>query len=114
MSYKIYFIKCAKNNKGYVGITSNSIENRWESHISNAVKERKMKNGKTIPFMAAIKKYGPENFKISIIDKAKNVNEAYKKEIFYIKKYRTYASGPVPRLGYNCIKGGFNYHRQII
>ena len=42
-----------------------------------------------------------------------NVNEAYKKRFLY-KKIQTYASGPVPRLGYNCTKGGFNYHNNYL
>ena len=66
MSYKIYFIKCTKNNKGYVGITSNSIENRWESHISNAVKERKMKMEKLSHLWQRLKNITPKILKLQI------------------------------------------------
>ena len=48
------------------------------------------------------------------MEKLSHLWQRFYKRDFYIKKYRTYASGPVPRLGYNCTKGGFNYHRQII
>ena len=58
MKYKIYLIKCKINNKGYVGITSSSVQKRWEIHLEGAEDKRKMANGKIIPFMAAINKYG--------------------------------------------------------
>ena len=111
MKYKIYYIKCKTNDKGYVGITSRSIKDRWSVHLEGAMNDRKMSNGKTIPFMAAINKYGPNNFTIKVLEIIEGLKNAYRREKFYIKRLRTYATGPVPRLGYNCTMGGENTHR---
>ena len=70
-----------------------------------------MSNGKIIPLMAAINKYGSQNFKIKILETVGGLKNAFSKEKYYIKKLKTYASGQVPRLGYNCTLGGENLHR---
>ena len=69
MKYKIYLIKCKINNKGYVGITSSTLQKRWKIHLEGAENQRKMTNGKIIPFMAAINKYGSKK------DTVKNNND---------------------------------------
>ena len=61
--------------------------------------------------MAAINKYGSKNFNIKILEIVEGIKKAYKREKHYIKKLRTFASGPIPRLGYNCTLGGENTHR---
>ena len=111
MKYKIYLIKCKINNKGYVGITSSTLQKRWKIHLENAENQRKMANGKIIPFMAAINKYGSKNFNIKILEIVDGIKKAYTREKHYIKKLRTFASGPIPRLGYNCTLGGENTHK---
>ena len=52
-----------------------------------------------------------KNFSIKILEIVHGIKKAYIREKYYIKKLRTFASGPIPRLGYNCTLGGENTHR---
>ena len=39
MEYQIYYVKCKANDKGYVGITSRSIKDRWSLHLEGAMND---------------------------------------------------------------------------
>lgn len=101
--FEIYKITCKINNKIYIGITSNGVENRWKQHIRTAYNTNH-KDANSI-FKKAIRKYKPENFTIDIIDTAQSEQEAEEKEIYYIKKYNTFAFDNNSN-GYNSTRGG--------
>jgi len=63
--YKLYKITNKVNNKVYIGITSQTLEQRLSIHISHS------KNPK-YPIQHAINKYGPENFSIEMLSESEN------------------------------------------
>jgi group I intron endonuclease len=91
----IYKITNIVNNKSYIGLTSQSLEKRMQNHLYAISKD------KGCPILgAAIKKYGIENFKMTLIIICFDSDLGYyEKE--YIKKYNTQAPH-----GYNILEGG--------
>ena len=63
MAY-IYQITNKINNKIYIGKTEFSIEKRFKEHCKDAYDNKKEKR----PLYAAMRKYGIENFEISLIE----------------------------------------------
>ena len=92
MSY-IYKITNNINNKIYVGKTEFSIEKRFKEHCKDAFRERNEKR----PLYAAMRKYGVENFEISLIEETDNPEE---REVYWIGYYDGYTKG------YNATRGG--------
>lgn len=76
----IVYIHIAPNKKKYIGITSKTIEQRWNN--GNGYRNNKY-------FYSAILKYGKENFKHIVVASNLNKNEACKLEKILIKKYNT-------------------------
>lgn len=91
----IYLITNKINNKKYVGKTTQSIEKRWQEHISDSKKEK----CEIRPLYRAIRKYGIENFTIKEIEKC-NTDNLSEKEKYWIQYYNTYEDG------YNATLGG--------
>lgn len=83
----VYKITNLINNKIYIGRDKHERSTYYGS-------------GKLI--IAAIKKYGKENFKKEIIDKASTIEELNEKEIFWIEKLEARNLS----IGYNLQKGG--------
>lgn len=90
----IYKIKNKVNNKEYVGLTTKSIQERFQGHKYTAERDE------GYYLHNAMRKYGIENFSIEHIDIAKDLKELKEKEIFYIRKFNTFNNG------YNLTKGG--------
>lgn len=85
----VYMIINLCNDKRYIGITTRTIEERFEEHC------------KADSYIGrAIRKYGRENFFISIIDTADDKEELFELERKYIKLYETFKNG------YNLTIGG--------
>lgn len=79
--------------KAYVGMTINTIEERFEGHC--------LDDNDTI-FHMAIKKYGKDNWTIEILeDNIKTEKEALIREEFYIKKHNTLVKN---KKGYNVLQ----------
>ena len=96
-----YLLTNRKNNKSYVGITSNP-KRRWADHKYNInVKVCKDKH-----LYRSILRDGSNSFDIKIISKKKTRQEISIDEIKYIKKYNTFIYPD--RKGYNLTKGGEN------
>lgn len=91
----IYIITNKVNEKQYIGQTEGTIEHRWKIHLKDVYK----KQNEQRPLYSAIRKYGSENFTISILEEVDN-SQLSTKEIFYIEKYKTYSNG------YNATVGG--------
>ncbi|MDD4292213.1 MAG: hypothetical protein PHX51_08295 [Clostridia bacterium] len=85
----------SSSNKSYIGITSNSADDRLHEH-NNAAKQ-----GSTLIFHRAIIKYGLENFKTEILAFDLTCDEACAAEIYFIKFYNTLKPN-----GYNITSGG--------
>jgi group I intron endonuclease len=87
---QIYIITNKINNKQYVGVTNNSLEERWKSHLY----DKKV-------ISQAIKKYGKENFSIEPLFHCSSMEEAYELEPLFIIEHKT----KYPK-GYNLSAGG--------
>ena len=98
MFYIIYKITNTKNNKMYIGITSESLQHRFNGHV------RKANIGSTSNFHKAIRKYGKESFlkEILYFFESEDKKYAYSVEQDYINKYNSV------KLGYNMDKFGWN------
>lgn len=96
MNY-IYCITNLINNKRYVGKTTSSIEERFQEHCRDSVKERCNKR----PLYDAMNKYGIDNFKIECLEEVVDNSLLSEREVYWIDKLQTYGSN-----GYNATKGG--------
>lgn len=91
----IYYCKNIINDKGYVGQTTRTLEERKREHLRHLDSEK-------VIFHAAIKKYGENNFEWSILGEYLN-EDLNKYEEYWIKNKNThYQSGH----GYNMNYGG--------
>lgn len=92
MAY-IYQITNKINGKIYIGKTEHSIEKRFKEHCTDAFKDRNEKR----PLYAAMRKYGIENFEISLLEETNNPEE---REVYWIEQKRSF------KFGYNATLGG--------
>jgi group I intron endonuclease len=103
--WKVYLITNQVNGKGYIGITSKSLELRMSKHLRDAYPGRKNPNGTLYALHAAFQKYGPESFSIGELEVGLSLAQARSKERHYIEKLGTYGGGRGKR-GYNQTLGG--------
>lgn len=94
MAY-IYLIKNNINGKCYVGKTLKSPKERFSEHLYDAYKPTEENR----PLYRAIKKYGKDNFSLHVLEECTD-GLASEREIWYIKKLKTYVHG------YNATIGG--------
>ena len=98
IKYSVYCIINNINNKKYIGITQQTIEERFQQHIKES------NNDSDRCLCRAIRKYGKENFSIELLDdSAQNVEELKQLEQKYIEIYDTHAW---LGYGYNMTFGG--------
>lgn len=94
--YKLYVIRNLKNNLEYIGITVQGLQMRFKQHIDAATNTNRRSR-----FVNAIRKYGKNNFSISLIrNDAKSFAELQNQEIEEIRARDTV------RNGYNTAHGG--------
>jgi group I intron endonuclease len=91
----IYKITNIITKLSYIGYTKQKLNNRWQQHYKQALKESKNRK-----FYNAIRKYGIEVWDTEVIDTAISAADAKNKEILYIKQYNSYYDG------YNSTLGG--------
>ena len=91
----VYLATNEMNGKQYVGQTIFTLEERWKKHLYSVESESKYY------FHRAIRKYGEENFSLSILQVCETKEEMDFVEIFYIAFLNTKA----PK-GYNATDGG--------
>jgi len=94
----VYLIEHTADERKYVGVTMGTAEERWDQHVQKA-KEGKRNHRAGLHY--AIKLYGAESFRVSVIAKAKNHGELQSLEIEYVEKFSTLA----PK-GFNLNAGG--------
>lgn len=94
MLYNFYCITNIKNGKKYVGLTKRDIEIRFAEHIKYALSEHDVRNDYLMPLLNSIRKYGKENFTISLIEQKnfETFNEAEIYEGSLIKTFQTFLS----------------------
>lgn len=95
----IYQITNKLNGKIYIGKTLRTIEERWKEHCKDYNKTYNEKR----PLYDAIRKYGIQNFEISLVEEVdeKEINE---KEKYWIELLGSF------KYGYNATKGGDGKH----
>ena len=98
----IYKILKKINGKVYIGQTTRTLKQRWKDYIKD-YKYITQKSKGYRPIIAAMQKYGIENFTIDILeDNIQTKEELDTLEIKYIKKYNAIN----PSYGYNVELGG--------
>lgn len=85
---EIYKITNIQNNKIYIGQTIRPVEYRFNRHINDA-----LNNILDTHFARAIRKYGPQNFKLQVIDNAETQDELNQKEQYWIRFYDSINKG---------------------
>lgn len=110
MNYEGYVYKCVNiiNEKVYIGITIESLEERKRKHISDTLRRKDKCH-----FHRALRKYGLDSFEWSVIE---TISSSSKENLLfclknletkYIKLYNSYTSG------YNSTPGGDNSRTVI-
>lgn len=90
----VYSVKNKITEEFYIGVTTDSVENRKKDH------EEKANNGQGQLFQEAISTYGADAFLWMEIDTAESIDELAQKEKQYIVKYNSKEEG------YNSDEGG--------
>ena len=85
---EIYKITNKINGKVYIGQTIRPAEHRFSRHINDA-----MHNILDTHFARAIRKYGPNVWKLEVIDIATTQDELNQKEQYWIKFYNSVKEG---------------------
>jgi len=98
----IYIIRNVLTGKSYVGQMIQKLEQRWREHKSKA------ESGCLFALHSAIRKYGIENFEISILAEAHTLTELNALEEYHIKVQNTLAPN-----GYNIHTGGRNHETSL-
>ena len=96
----IYLIRCSVNNKGYVGQTTYPLEKRWRQHQYAAVQGKSKQ-----ALHRALRKYGADAFRISVLCQANSLEELDQLEREYIVSLGTRSPH-----GYNTTAGGEGSH----
>ncbi len=96
MKFYVYLVECLKNNKKYVGKTSNCPFKRFNNHYSEA-----KRNLYSNYFHNTLRKYDKSHFKVSVLEICSSEDLAYEKEKYWIENLKTLAP-----LGLNSTSGG--------
>lgn len=91
---RVYLITNKINDKKYVGVTTKTLEERFQAHLDKATNERSV-------IQKAMKKYGKKNFEISLLEEAFSKKELFELEIKWIAEFNSYLGW-----GYNQTEGG--------
>lgn len=100
MKVKLYIIVNDVNNKVYIGQTIQTLQNRFNGHIIDAIN----KDGNINKFHSSLLRIGINHFSIRLIGEF-DIEEIDNKEIEYIAKYDSYYNG------YNSTLGGHTGNR---
>ena len=89
----IYLITNDINDKKYVGLTSGTVQARWNKHCRNA------KLGIDYAIYRAMRAYGIKHFAISTIEEELDFQKLCEREQYWIQFYDTYNNGYNETLG---------------
>lgn len=93
----VYLLTNLINGKGYVGQTTKSLEERFKGHVAHSKSKTRVHRGK---IAGAIAKYGPENFRISLLEECTDLVSLNASETKWIERLNTIGAG------YNITIGG--------
>ena len=93
--FEIYLITNNINGKVYVGQAIRGKEKRWNRHLND------MKAGSELYLHRAIRKYGAENFTVSLLATAESHEELNRLEVLWVFLLKSHGPG-----GYNMTDGG--------
>lgn len=99
----VYKITNTINGKAYIGVTKQSLAARWKCHRAYSKREA------AFPIHAAIRKYGVENFTITVICECSSLEELAVCERGLIAEHGTYTPH-----GYNVTSGGEGCFERVI
>jgi group I intron endonuclease len=97
----VYKITCKINSKSYIGQARN-VKERIKQHLWSSFNPSK--KDFDVPFHAALRKYGIENFDLDILEICE-ADELNDKECYWIKLFGTYVHAE-NAAGYNATEGG--------
>jgi len=97
--YIIYKHINKQNGKAYIGLSSMTLEARWNGHVNDA------KCGSTLIFHRAIIKYGIESWDHTILEAHDSLDDAKNAEMRLIEQHKTFFL-EYPEMGYNMTRGG--------
>jgi group I intron endonuclease len=100
----VYLLENKVNGKAYVGCTTKTPEWRWRKHVHAANRD----DG--FPLHRAIKKYGPESFELSVLERLETRDEMHASEVGWIGALGTRDIGN----GYNVMPGGQSHTPESI
>lgn len=85
----VYLIYCIPTKRAYVGSTVQYLLIRWNQHRSEAVGQtRPAAYTSASKLNRAIAKYGPDSFRLSILEETKTEKECRTREIWWIRKLK--------------------------
>ena len=96
--WTIYCHTHTESGRRYIGLTSQTMERRWASHVAKS----KSAKGGHWHFPNAILKYGPQAFSHEVLRQCSSLEEANTYEAYFIDLFRTRDSSN----GFNLARGG--------
>lgn len=97
---RVYLIENKSNGKKYVGVTSRSLEHRWNEHVA---KTNDQQNNQLV--VRAIAKYGVDQFSMTQLEECESFEQMLNREVHWIAELKTFCNDP-PHHGYNMTRGG--------
>lgn len=97
----VYKITNMLNDKVYIGITTRTIEERFQEH------KYRLNERKHLHLYSSMIKYGVQNFKVEELEKCDSIESLFTKEREWIKKF----DSTNPDIGYNNTNGGEGFER---
>lgn len=101
LPYRVYRLT-SPSGRWYIGHTKQAIQERWRQHVQTALSGRR----KTALY-DAIKKYGPESFRVELVEDYPTIEEAMMREVIEIEQGRV--CGRI----YNLSAGGEDYRSGL-
>ena len=102
----VYICRNTINGKVYVGETNDSLYNRWSGKSKFSHKYGYENNTENRVLYNAFRKYGVENFEVSIIEEGFTCKQERKKsEEKWVEYFHSYINDP-KNMGYNMTRGG--------
>lgn len=95
----IYKITNKTNGYSYIGLTTKSLERRFNRHLQDA------KSGSSYVFHRALMEYGEENFEKEVLENNIPRENLPEREIYWIAHYHTWIMDEQCK-GYNMTRGG--------
>lgn len=95
MMFEVY-MHTSPSGKSYIGWTSRGTATRWKKHVWDA-----LKGASRFPLHCAIRRYGPEKFSTTLLERVSSEKAALLAESLWVRELGTF----VPN-GYNATMGG--------